>query len=244
MILAIARPDLTTWWAPALAFLAGAVSFASPCVFPLVPGYVSFVSGGRATEGSDAPSGALAPILLFIGGFTVVFTALGAFGPALVRQVHSTLGRDVAGAIVIIVGLVLIASAFEIGPSAIYRERRPFLARAKPGVWGAAPLGMAFAAGWAPCIGPVLTAILGIASQGSVARGMLLLASYSLGLGLPFLLVGLGVQRFMGAFGWVKRNYAWISGVSGALLVVVGVLTINGALTRIFTRLSRFAPGL
>jgi len=142
------------------------------------------------------------------------------------------------------VGLVLIASAFEIGPTAIYRERRPFLARAKPGVWGAAPLGMAFAAGWAPCIGPVLTAILGIASQGSVARGMLLLASYSLGLGLPFLLVGLGVQRFMGAFGWVKRNYAWISGVSGALLVVVGVLTINGALTRIFTRLSRFAPGL
>jgi cytochrome c-type biogenesis protein len=236
--------DLAAWWAPALAFVAGAVSFASPCVFPLVPGYISFVTGGAAEAGPGERTRALGPILLFIGGFTFVFTMLGAFGPAVVRQVHSTFGRNLAGAIIIVVGVFMIAYALQLGPVALYSERRPFLEKTKPGTWGAAPLGMAFAAGWAPCIGPVLTAILGVASTGGVLRGMFLLMCYSFGLGLPFLLVGLGVQRFMGAFGWVKRNYAWISGVSGALLVIVGILTITGQLTNLFTRLSRFSPSL
>jgi cytochrome c-type biogenesis protein len=128
----------------------------------------------------------------------------------------------------------------------VFAERRPFLGRVRPGTAGALPLGMAFAAGWTPCIGPVLGGILGLARAGSggSARGAFLLFLYSMGLGVPFLLIGLGVDRFMGAFGWVKRNYRWIAGVSGALLVVLGVLIASDVWTRLIAPLQRYAPGL
>jgi cytochrome c-type biogenesis protein len=240
MLLAVTF-DPSAWWAPALAFLAGMVSFASPCVFPLVPGYVSFVTGERAR---DDDAGPLAPILLFIAGFALIFSLLGAFSAELVPKIQGVTGQRIAGAVVVVFGLLLVVSALGRGSARLYAERRPFLRKAKPGPTWAAPLGMAFAAGWTPCIGPVLGGILGLASQGSVARGILLLLCYSAGLGVPFLLVGLGIHRFMGAFGWVKRHYGPITVGSGAFLVAVGILLLSGQFTRLFAPLSRYAPGL
>ena len=242
MIANIVQTGLASWWAPMLAFVAGLVSFASPCVFPLVPGYVSFVSGERALEGEGQRP--VVPILLFITGFTIVFALLGAFAQRFVPIFKGNVGQRVGGFVVVAIGLFMIGYALRRGSIALYSERRPFLGKVRPGAVGALPLGMAFAAGWTPCLGPVLTGILAIATTQSSLRGVLLLVAYSLGLGVPFLLVGLGVQRFVGAFGWVRRHYVWIAGVSGALLVVVGVLMVTGLFTRIVAPLSRFAPGL
>ena len=242
MSLAITQSDLTSWWAPALAFAAGVVSFASPCVFPLVPGYVSFITGERAAEDDGRPP--LVPILLFIGGFALVFTLLGAFSSALLPSVRGETGQRVAGAIVIAIGALMILYALGRGSVRLYAEHRPFLQRVRPGPAWAAPLGMAFAAGWTPCIGPVLGGILALASQGSTARGAALLLCYSAGLGLPFLLVGLGIRRFMGAVGWVRRHYVPITVASGAVLVAVGLLLVTGEFTRLFAPLARYAPGL
>jgi cytochrome c-type biogenesis protein len=235
---------LSQWWAPALAFAAGVVSFASPCVFPLVPGYLSFASGGQASDRKP-----LVPILLFILGFGAVFTALGASASAL-RFIKSDLGLRIAGGVVLLFGVAMVLYALRVGSPGLYAERRPFLSRVtrlQPGPAGAVPLGMAFAAGWTPCIGPVLGGILAIAgTQGSAARGAFLLFVYSLGLGVPFLLVGLGVRRLMGALDFVKRNYHWFAGVSGVVMVAIGVLLVSGLwqtlLTPILNRLSRVTP--
>jgi cytochrome c-type biogenesis protein len=245
-VLADVSAHLGSWWAPALAFAAGVVSCASPCVWPLLPGYVSFVSGEAADEAAagETPRRPLAPILLFIAGFTVVFVLLGAFATTFVQIFRGTTGQRIAGAVVVALGVLMIGYALGRGSISWYAERRPFLARVKPGVVGAFPLGMAFAAGWTPCIGPVLGGILTIAAAGGTTRGVFLLVCYSLGLGLPFLLVGLGVQWLVGAFGWVKRNYRAISVVSGGLMIAVGVLLFTGAFTRMFAKLARFAPGL
>lgn len=243
MIADVVETGLSSWWAPALAFLAGVVSFASPCVLPLVPGYLGFVTGGRATEGEGRRP--LVPILLFILGFTIVFTLLGAFAGSFVRFFRDPWFQRVAGAVVIVLGLVMLAYAFRRGSPGLYAERRPFLERVRPGTVGALPLGMAFAAGWTPCIGPVLGGILAIAASGGTVKGAGLLLAYSAGLGAPFLLLGLGIDRLMGAMGWIRRHYRPIAGASGALLVIVGVLLVTGAYTRIFVRLAPgFVPGL
>ena len=246
-MIAVSQHDLTTWWAPALAFAAGAVSFASPCVFPLVPGYLSFVTAGRAVDDGSAEvrHRPVAPILLFVLGFAIVFTLLGASASWLVR-LQGPVGRVVVGSFVALMGVLMLAYALQRGGLAVFAERRPFLARVRPGAAGALPLGMAFAAGWTPCIGPVLGGILGLARAGSggSARGAFLLFVYSLGLGVPFLLLGLGVDRFLGAFGWVRRRYRWIAGVSGAILLVLGVLIAANVWTRWIAPLQRFTPGL
>jgi cytochrome c-type biogenesis protein len=234
--------SLATWWAPILAFLAGVISFASPCVFPLVPGYVSFVTGRTAIVGSERERAPLRPIVLFILGFSSVFVVLFASSTTVVRFFTGDVAQRIGGGFVILMGLLMIAYALRIGPIALYEERRPLLARVRPGVWGAFPLGVAFGAGWTPCIGPVLTGIVAIAATQSTPRGVFLLAMYSLGLGLPFLLVGMGVQRMVGTFAWVKRNYRWFAAISGALLVVMGVLLATGLLTRWFAPLQRYTP--
>ncbi|HJV05437.1 MAG TPA: cytochrome c biogenesis protein CcdA [Actinomycetota bacterium] len=227
---------LRAWWAPALAFAAGVVSCASPCVLPLLPGYLSFISGSREEPGSRGR--AVLRSLLFVLGFAVVFTSLGAFSRALVPVVRSPVGQAVAGTLVAVVGVLMVLFALRLGSPRLFAERRPFLSRVRPGPVGALPLGMAFAVGWTPCIGPVLAGILGLAlAQGGGAWGAVLLFAYSLGLGLPFVLVGLGVDRLAGALGFVRRNYHWFAGIGGTLLVVIGVLVATNLWTVLLSRL-------
>jgi cytochrome c-type biogenesis protein len=131
----------------------------------------------------------------------------------------------------------------------LYRDRHPFLSRVRPGPAGAFPLGAAFAVGWTPCIGPVLAGILTLAfSQGGTGRAALLLFSYSLGLGLPFLLVGLGLRRLLGALRPFSRNYHWVAGAGGAAMVVIGALLVSGAWVRLtaplFRFINRFTPAI
>lgn len=235
------QEGLGSWWAPGLAFAAGIVSFASPCVFPLVPGYLSFVSGEVGVEVRErAPlRRTLLPVGLFVAGFATVFTLLGAFSGTISRAIRSTTGTRIAGGIMIAFGIVMVLYALQWGRPSWYAERRPLLRWARPGPAWAFPLGVAFGAGWAPCIGPVLGGVLAIAaSQGGAARGALLLATYSLGLGLPFLLVGLGV-RGLGGLDAIRRNYHWIAGVSGGVMITIGVLIVTGAWVRLLAPLLR-----
>ena len=250
------------WWAPLLAFAAGVVSFASPCVLPLVPGYILMVTGSgavrqgaggggvaTATAGPDRSMRAvLLPILLFILGFSIVFVLLGAFASsALSAWLRSDAGQRTAGVVVALFGVFMILYAFRTRITWLYREERPLLSHVRPGPAGALPLGMAFAVGWTPCIGPVLAAILTLAAaQQGAARAAFLLFMYSLGLGIPFLLVGLGVTRLMGAFRFVSRNYRWFAGISGVLLIILGVLLMTGLwttlLSPVLNAVNRYTP--
>jgi cytochrome c-type biogenesis protein len=144
----------------------------------------------------------------------------------------------VGGILVAAVGVLMLLYAFRLGSPRLFAERRPLLERVRPGPAGALPLGMAFAVGWTPCIGPVLAGILALAlAQGGGLWGATLLFFYSLGLGLPFILVGLGVHRLMGALGFVKRNYHWFAGVGGSLLVGIGVLLATNLWVPLLSRL-------
>jgi cytochrome c-type biogenesis protein len=254
-----------------LAFAAGVVSFASPCVLPLVPGYILMVTGsGAVAQGASSGSPAqgagggvatataegeerstraiLLPILLFILGFSIVFTLLGGFaGSTLSAWLRSDAGQRAAGIVVAVFGLFMLLYAFRTRITWLYREERPLLSHVRPGPAGALPLGMAFAVGWTPCIGPVLAAILTLAAaQQSAGRAAFLLFMYSVGLGIPFVLVGLGVTRLMGAFRFVSRNYRWFAGVSGVLLIVLGVLLMTGLwttlLSPVLNDVNRFTP--
>lgn len=235
---------LSHLWGPALAFTAGFVSFASPCVLPLVPGYLSFVTAGAAVERRVRLADRLRPILLFVGGFTLVFTLYGAFASTFVHIFKGRTGQIVAGIVIIVLGLLLIAYAVGRGPIALFAERRPLLDKARPGTTGALPLGMAFAAGWTPCVGPVLGAIVAIAAQGSAAWGAFLLVCYSLGLGIPFIAIGLGAEWLTTSTRWVQRHYAAIAVASGSILVAVGLLVATGEFTRRLAPLVRYTPWL
>jgi cytochrome c-type biogenesis protein len=243
--------DLTVWWAPFLAFAAGVVSFASPCVLPLVPGYLAFVSGMQsardpASRGVAARTSAV-PVLLFIAGFATVFTALGAFAGALAPVIRSPIGQRIAGLDVLAAGVLLIMQGKRMGGAWLYAENRPFLARIKPGTATAYPLGMAFAVGWTPCIGPVLAGTLALASaQGNAVRASLLLLAYSIGLGLPFLLIGVAAGWLAGSMDVIRRHHDAISAVSGVVMVTIGLLLVTGVWVRLlspFLRLvNRFEP--
>lgn len=245
----LVQTGLGSWWAPALALAAGAVSFASPCVLPLVPGYLAFVAGRREVT-AERPAAAIGPIVLFIAGFTVVFTlGFGFAASSIARFVHSLAGQRVAGAVIIAFGAFMLMYALRLGVPWLYREERPLLTRVRPGPAWAFPLGLAFAVGWTPCIGPVLAGILVLAAaQGSSSRAIFLLFMYSVGLGVPFLLVGLGVDRLMGAFRFVSRNYQWFAGVSGGVLVAIGVLLVTGVwvqlLSPVLQMVTNFSPAI
>ncbi|MDP8957402.1 MAG: cytochrome c biogenesis protein CcdA [Actinomycetota bacterium] len=247
-LLADVASNVGAWWAPFLALAAGLVSFVSPCVLPLVPGYLAFVTGGDQPA-ADTKTRIL-PILLFILGFSIVFTVVAGFtASAISGWLRSEGVQRVAGVVVLGFGAFLLLYAFRLGVPGLYRESHPFLAKVKPGAAAALPLGMAFAVGWTPCIGPVLGAILTLAaSQGSTGRAVLLLAFYSVGLGLPFLLIGIGVRRVMGAFRFLTRNYHWIAGASGVALSVIGVLLLTGVWTELLNPLlrlvNRFTPAI
>jgi cytochrome c-type biogenesis protein len=218
-----------------IAFGAGVISFVSPCVLPLLPGYLSMMSGYSAAQlerGEVSTARMTRVVLLFIGGFTLVFAALGA-GAAAVNefliQNLNTLTR-VAGIVIIVFGLLMVAMAVsERGIlSTVGRERRAQVRPSRLGRWAPPVMGAAFAFGWSPCIGPVLTVILATAAtQDTLGRGVLLLVSYSLGLGVPFLLAGLGLFKL---FGRLKPYLRPINIVSGVLLTLFGVVMLTGSL--------------
>jgi cytochrome c-type biogenesis protein len=225
------------------AFGAGFASFISPCVLPLVPGYISFVSGVslesmRGGEGAGtAARGSMRKIipnsLLFILGFSVVFVALGAsatfLGQFLVEKMN--IFSKIAGVVVIIFGLHVMG-VFRI-PFLQYEKR--FHAGSKPlGLAGSFLVGLAFAFGWTPCIGPILGAILAFAStQENVKEGIYLLSAYSLGLGLPFFLTALAMNTFLSLSKGIKAHFRIVEVVSGILLVLVGILILTNSLQRL-----------
>jgi cytochrome c-type biogenesis protein len=246
----LVQRGLAAWWAPALAFAAGVVSFASPCVLPLVPGYLTFVVGEQAEAEPSGMRRRLVPIALFVLGFSVVFTVIGGFtAGSLARWLKSPVGQRAAGIVVILFGSFMLLYAFRVGAAWLYREERPFLSKVKPGPAAAFPLGAAFAVGWTPCIGPVLGGILTLAAaQGGTTRAVVLLLFYSIGLGVPFLLLGLGLGSLMGAMRFFSRHYRVFAAVSGSILVVIGVLLTSGAWTRLtaplFRFINRFTPAI
>ena len=226
----------------ALALVAGAISFTSPCCLPLMPGYVAYVSGTAADgEGGVAVrKRVLGSAALFVLGFAAVFTAMGAgasaIGPAILRN-RLVLER-VAGVLVLLMGLLTIGV---LRIPFLLREGRLDLHRIRPGPAGAVPLGMAFAVGWTPCVGPVLTSILAAAAVSRTAwAGAGLLFVYSLGLGIPFLLLAWGHSRASTALAWFRRHGRGIERVGGAVLVAMGVLMLTGQWTRLFTPLIRW----
>jgi cytochrome c-type biogenesis protein len=213
-----------------LAFWAGVVSFVSPCVLPLVPGYLAAVSGTRPGEGRGVDARLLARSLLFVATFSAIFILLGLGATAagsFLRDNRDTLNK-VAGILIIAMGVLFIASVYVLR---LNREwRAPGLIE-RAGSGGPVIAGAAFAVAWTPCVGPTLAAILGLAATTSgTGRGAALLAFYSLGLALPFLFFAVAFATAQRAFGWVKRHYAAIQVVAGAVLIVMGVLVFTGEL--------------
>jgi len=228
----------------AMAFVAGLVSFLSPCVLPLAPSYVTFVTGMSIDDLANgdrrgARRQAALHAALFILGFTLVFLALGAtatlFGAAL-RQLLPAL-QQVGGVVIAVFGLYLLGV---LRLPALMRERRVHLARKPSGRAGSVLVGVAFGAGWTPCVGPVLASILLYAGmQGTMGQGMLLLAVYALGLGIPFFLTAVAFNWFLAGTRLLRHRLRLIERVAGAFMVVVGVLLVSGR----FAVLSNYLAG-
>lgn len=215
----------------ALAFSAGLLSFLSPCVLPLIPSYVTFITGLGLDDVARARRTALVHGLLFVLGFTLIFLALGATATLLGRLLFSQrVWITRAGGVLLIVFGLYMAGLLRIG--ALDRERRLHLSDKPLGYFGTVLVGVAFGAGWTPCLGPVLGGILAYTSSvADLQRGLLLLTAYSLGLGVPFILSALMVDRFLGWFQRVRRHLGTVNRIAGALLVLVGILMLSGAFT-------------
>jgi cytochrome c-type biogenesis protein len=233
---------------PIAAFLAGLVSFLSPCVLPLVPGYVSLISGVGVEELKVQETGIFRKLMLnsvaFIAGFSIVFITLGAISTEvgqLAARYKSTLA-EIAGVVIIVFGLHLTGI---LRINALYADKRLHSVKGGSTPWGAFLIGFAFAFGWTPCVGPILAVILGFAAaQNSVSKGILLLTVYSLGLAVPFLLTALGIERFLKFYGSFRRHMHALEVVSGGLLIALGVLLVFGKFTLLshyFSFLNRFA---
>ncbi len=220
-----------------IAFGAGVISFLSPCVLPLVPGYISYMSG--LTAGSENMSAraktlrATIASLVFVVGFTLVFVPLGATATLLGRALRTYQDefRVASGIFIILLGLVFM----NVIKIRFLQQEARFHPKPGAGLWGAGVLGGAFAFGWSPCIGPILGSVLTLAAgrEGSAAEGAVLLGSYSLGLGLQFILAGLGVTRLTAVVGWLRKRTRAVSLASGTLLIVVGILFITDQLFQI-----------
>lgn len=241
------------------AFGAGVLSFISPCVLPLIPGYLSYISGLSLDEmrGSPVAAGTAVAVaappetrrrvilssLAFILGFSIVFVALGASASAIGQFLMSRLSilGKIAGAIVIIFGLHTMGV---LRIEWLYQEKRVQTSQQRPaGFIGATLVGMAFAFGWTPCLGPILAGILAVAaSQDTIGNGVRLLSAYSLGLGVPFLATALAINRFFAALARIRRHYHKVEVVSGALLVAIGVLIFTDRFTIIAQWLTPYLP--
>jgi cytochrome c-type biogenesis protein len=225
-----------------IAFTAGLLSFLSPCVLPLIPSYVTFITGLSLEEVQKARRLVLVHSLLFILGFTLIFLALGATATVLGRAllVHREWISRVGGILVIVFGLYLLG-LFNIGLLA--RERRIHLADKPIGYLGTVVVGVAFGAGWTPCIGPILGAILiYTSSSADLGRGLGLLAAYSMGLAIPFLAASVAINRFLSFFTSVRRHMVWMSRAGGLLLIVVGLLLLTDYFTVLAGYLQRLTP--
>jgi cytochrome c-type biogenesis protein len=210
-----------------VAFGAGLASFLSPCVLPLIPSYVTFITGMTLDDLPRARRVALVHALLFVLGFSLIFLALGASATLIGRLLvtYRVWISRVGGLLVLAFGLYLLG-VFKVG--AFSRERRIHITDKPLGYLGTVIVGIAFGAGWTPCIGPILGSILTYAAtQGSVSRGVVLLGAYSLGLAVPFVLAAVAIERFLQAFDAIKRHMVWVTRVSGLLLVAVALLMIT-----------------
>ena len=243
------------------AFGAGLLSFISPCVLPLIPGYLSYVSGmslddlrgAAATDAREGTAGAASAApgarrrvvvasLAFILGFSLVFVSLGASASAIGQFLMSrlTILNKVAGAIIIVFGLHTMGV---LRIEWLYQDTRVRTSRRPAGFIGAVMVGIAFAFGWTPCIGPILAGILAVAAaQDTIGDGVRLLSAYSLGLGVPFFATALAIDRFFAAFARIRRYYHAIEVVSGVLLVVIGVLIFTNRFTIIAQWLTPYLP--
>lgn len=224
----------------AAAFAAGFVSFSSPCVLPLIPGYLSFVSGVGFDELGARTRRVTVTTAAFVLGFTAMFVLLGAgaawFGNVLLT--HRRPLEVVAGIFVALAGLIYAGVPL---PRVLLAERRLELRSERKTAATASIAGVAFAIGWSPCIGPTLAAILALAAgNGHAGQGAVLLGVYSVGLGVPFLLSGLVFTRALGVIRGIRRHWRVVSMTSGALMIAFGILLATGELVRLTTRLSRF----
>src|SRR5688572_14010385 len=255
--------NVTLFWA----FVAGLLSFISPCVLPLIPGYLSYISGLTLDEMRGTTGGAIAPRLAagdavavvapqvarrrvivsslsFILGFSLVFIALGATASAIGQFLLQRLPlmNRIAGAIIIIFGLHTMGV---LRIEWLYQEKRVQTQRKPGGPFGTMLVGIAFAFGWTPCIGPILAGIMAVAaSKETVGQGVQLLAAYSLGLGIPFFASAIAINRFFGAMSRIRRHYHTIELVSGGLLVAIGLLIFTGKFAVIAAWLQPYLPVL
>jgi cytochrome c-type biogenesis protein len=224
-----------------VAFGAGLISFLSPCVLPLVPGYISAVAGGQ--PGEVTTGRVLGPSLAFVGSFSFIFIALGLLGQ---RALHSALtgpaALKVSGAVIIVMGLLFILAPFI---PAFSREWHVNGLMQRAGRGGPVLTGAAFALAWTPCTGPTLGAIVTAAgTSNSASRGAILLAFYCAGLGVPFLITGLAFGTATTAFAAIKRHYPLVIGVGGAVLIAMGVLIWTGDFTNLNVTVSHWLQSL
>ncbi|MFK4109758.1 cytochrome c biogenesis CcdA family protein [Streptomyces sp. NPDC002176] len=225
-----------------VAVLGGLVSFFSPCVLPLVPGYLSYVTGVTGTDLADARRGRMtAGAALFVLGFTVVFVSGGAlfgyFGQTL--QGYKDVLTHVLGVLMILLGVFFMG----LMPWLTQREFR-FHKRPATGLIGAPVLGALFGIGWTPCIGPTLASVVALSSQqASAGRGAILTVAYCLGLGVPFVLTAIAFRKALGAFGWVKRHYVWVMRAGGTMMIVTGVLLLTGAWDHLVQEMQTWSDG-
>jgi cytochrome c-type biogenesis protein len=225
-----------------IALLGGLVSFFSPCVLPLVPGYLSYVTGVSGTDLAEARRGRMAVgATLFVLGFTVVFVSGGAlfgfFGQTL--QDYRGVLSKVLGGLMVLMGVFFMGMM----PWLTQREFR-FHKRPVTGLAGAPLLGARFGLGWTPCLGPTISAVQGLAfNEASAGRGAILTIAYCLGLGVPFVLAAMAFRKALGAFGWVKRHYAWVMRIGGGMMIVTGLLLLTGAWDSIIQQTQSWSNG-
>src|SRR5918999_1130783 len=231
-----------------IAFAGGLASFLSPCVLPLVPGYISLISGvsidhlkGEGGSQVAARRAVVVNSLAFNAGLSIIFLTLGAAAGLIGSALFTNKWVGVAAGVVIILFGLQLMGVLKI--RALYSDTRKFSEEKPRGAGGSLLLGIAFAAGWTPCIGPILGGIIGLAAtSGGWQSGLLLSAFYSAGLAVPFLLTGLGINQFLGFYTWFRRHLHKVEVVSGVMLIVMGLMVASNSLTWVASYASRYLP--